>query len=110
VITAAISPYREARAWARRQIGDFVEVYVSCPLEVCAARDVKGLYRRALAGEIPHFTGVSDPYEPPENPELILETHRETPNESAAKVLACLGRLGYVRAGIGLAPAPPGRP
>lgn len=96
VITAAISPYREAREWARREIGNFVEVYVNCPLEVCAARDVKGLYKKALAGEIPNFTGVSDPYEPPTNPELILETHRETPSESAAKVIACLERLGYL--------------
>jgi len=97
VITAAISPYREAREWARRRIGDFVEVYVCCPLEVCAERDVKGLYRKALAGEIPNFTGVSDPYEPPVDPELIVETHRETPTESTAKVLACLARLGYIR-------------
>lgn len=96
VITAAISPYREAREWARRQIVDFVEVYVHCPLEVCAERDVKGLYRKALAGEIPNFTGVSDPYEPPVHPELIVETHRETPSESAAKVLNCLARLGYI--------------
>lgn len=96
VITAAISPYRDARDWAREQIGNFVEVYVDCPLEVCAQRDVKGLYKKALAGEIPQFTGVSDPYEPPENPELTLYTHKETPNESAAKVIACLERLGYL--------------
>lgn len=98
VITAAISPYREAREWARRQIGDFAEVYVRCPLDVCAARDVKGLYRKALAGEISNFTGISDPYEPPLHPELIVETHRETPSESAAKVLGCLARLGYIPA------------
>lgn len=98
VITAAISPYRETRAWAREQIGNFVEVYVACPLEVCADRDVKGLYQKAFAGEIPQFTGVSDPYEPPVNPELILETHRETPSESAAKVLHCLETLGYLPA------------
>lgn len=98
VITAAISPYREAREWARRRIVDFVEVYVRCPLETCAERDVKGLYRKAFAGEIPHFTGVSDPYEPPIDPELIVETHRETPNESAAKVIHCLERLGYLPA------------
>lgn len=97
VITAAISPYRETRDWARKRIGNFVEVYVACPLAVCAERDVKGLYKKAFAGEIPQFTGVSDPYEPPLNPELILETHRETPNESAAKVIHTLERLGYLR-------------
>lgn len=96
VITAAISPYRKAREWARERIVDFIEVYVRCPLEVCAERDVKGLYRKAFAGEIPHFTGVSDPYEPPIDPELIVETHRETPSESAAKVIHCLERLGYL--------------
>lgn len=98
VITAAISPYRETREWARQKIGNFVEVYVSCPLEVCAERDVKGLYAKAMAGEIPQFTGVSDPYEPPLNPELIVETHRETPNESAAKVIHTLESLGYLPA------------
>lgn len=97
VITAAISPYREAREWARKRIGNFVEVYVACPLSVCAQRDVKGLYKKAFAGEIPNFTGVSDPYEPPLNPELILETHKETPSESAAKVIHTLERLGYLR-------------
>ncbi len=96
VITAAISPYRETREWAREQIGNFVEVYIDCPLEVCAERDVKGLYKKAFAGEIEQFTGVSDPYEPPVNPELVLETHRETPNESAAKVIHTLERLGYL--------------
>lgn len=96
VITAAISPYRETRAWARRQIGNFVEIYVACPLAVCAERDVKGLYKKAFAGEIPQFTGVSDPYETPDNPELVLETHRETPNESAAKVIHLLEELGYL--------------
>lgn len=96
VITAAISPYRDAREWARRRIVDFVEVYVRCPLETCAERDIKGLYRKAFAGEIPRFTGVSDPYEPPIDPELIVDTHRETPNESAAKVIHCLERLGYL--------------
>lgn len=103
VITAAISPYREAREWARRRIVDFVEVYVRCPLETCAERDVKGLYRKAFAGEIPRFTGVSDPYEPPIDPELIVETHRETPSESAAKIVHCLERLGYLPAAHGAA-------
>lgn len=100
VITAAISPYRATREWAREQIGNFVEVYVDCPLEVCADRDVKGLYKKAFAGEIKQFTGVSDPYEPPVKPELVLETYRETPNESAAKVIHTLERLGYLDSSV----------
>lgn len=102
-ITAAISPYRETRAWARAWIGDFVEVYVNCPVEVCAERDVKGLYRKAYAGEIPHFTGVSDPYEPPENPDIVVETHRETPTESAMKIVHLLEER------LQLSPATPGK-
>lgn len=96
VLTSFISPYREIRAEARREIGDFVEVYVKCPLEVCMARDVKGLYQRALRGEIKEFTGISDPYEEPENPEIILETDKETLEESAQKVIAGLKKLGYL--------------
>lgn len=96
VITAAISPYRETRDWARSQIGNFIEVYIDCPLEVCADRDVKGLYKKAFAGEIKHFTGVSDPYEPPTNPELVLKTHQETPAESAAKIIQFLEEQGYI--------------
>jgi adenylylsulfate kinase len=91
VITAAISPFRSVRDEARLRLGDrFVEVFVDAPLEVCARRDPKGLYARALRGEIEHFTGVSDPYEPPLAPELILQTDIESPHESAAKVLAYL--------------------
>jgi adenylylsulfate kinase len=96
VLTSFISPYREIRAEARREIGDFVEVYVKCPLEVCMARDVKGMYQRALRGEIKEFTGISDPYEEPENPEIILETDKETLEESAQKVIAGLKKLGYL--------------
>lgn len=95
-ITAAISPYRAIRKEARKEIGRFVEVYVKCPLEICIARDVKGLYRRALAGEIPNFTGVSDPYEPPLNPEVIVESDRETPREGVSKVIEALRTLGYL--------------
>lgn len=98
-ITAAISPYRAVRAEAREEIKDFVEVYVACPLEECIRRDVKGLYRKALRGEIPAFTGVSDPYEPPEAPEVIVETHRETSEESVEKILQSLRDLGYLAAG-----------
>lgn len=95
-ITCAISPYREVREEARREIGQFVEVYVKCPLDVCIARDVKGLYAKALRGEIPNFTGLSDPYEEPLNPEITLETDREGPEESAAKVLRRLEELAYL--------------
>lgn len=95
-IAAAISPYRAAREEARREIGRFVEVFVKCPLETCIARDPKGLYRRALAGEIPNFTGVSDPYEEPLAPEVTVETDRESAGESAGKILARLEALGYL--------------
>jgi adenylylsulfate kinase len=96
-IAAVISPYREVRDEVRSRIGRFVEVYMEAPLEVLAERDVKGLYRRALAGEIESFTGVSDPYEPPLNPEVVCHTDgRETPDESADKVLAKLQELGYL--------------
>ena len=95
-ITAAISPYRAVREEARREIERFVEVYLKCPLETCIGRDVKGLYRRALAGEIPNFTGVSDPYEEPIAPELVVETDREAPEASARRILARLEELGYV--------------
>ncbi|MBC7364680.1 MAG: adenylyl-sulfate kinase [Candidatus Aminicenantes bacterium] len=96
VLTSFISPYREIRAEARREIGDFVEVYVKCPLEVCMARDVKGMYQKAIRGEIKEFTGISDPYEEPENPEIVLETDKETLEESAQKVIAGLKKLGYL--------------
>jgi len=95
-IAAAISPYRETRDYARSEIGDFIEVYVKCPVELCIERDPKGLYKKALAGEIDNFTGVSDPYEEPFYPEVILETDKETPKESAAKVIAKLEELGYL--------------
>ena len=95
-ITAAISPYRAAREEARREIARFVEVYVKCALDTCVERDVKGLYRRALAGEITNFTGISDPYEEPLAPELTVETDREGAAESVARILARLEALGYV--------------
>jgi adenylylsulfate kinase len=88
-ITAAISPYREIRAEARETHGDrFVEIYVKASVDECARRDVKGLYEKAFKGEIKEFTGVSDPYEPPENAEITVDTENETVEESAAKVLA----------------------
>ena len=104
VIVSAISPYKEARDQVRRRIVDFVEVFVDAPLEVCAERDVKGLYKKAFAGEIEQFTGVSDPYEPPNAPDLILKTDEETPEESARRVI---GRLEFLRLPCG--PARPSR-
>jgi len=97
VITAAISPYRAVRDEVRREIGAFVEVYVKASLDECVRRDTKGLYRRALAGEIPQFTGVSDPYEEPLRPELAIDTEREVVGESAARVIDRLVELGYLR-------------
>lgn len=96
VLTSFISPYREIRDEARREIGEFIEVYVKCPLEVCMSRDVKGMYKKAIRGEIKEFTGISDPYEEPVNPELVLETDRETLEESARKVLDYLKKSGYL--------------
>ena len=91
VITAAISPYREIRDEARQMMGDrFVEAYVKASVEVCEQRDVKGLYAKARSGEIKEFTGVSDPYEPPENPELVLDTEHQSAEESAAQILTYL--------------------
>src|SRR5215207_558579 len=91
VITAAISPYREIRDEARRVMRDrFIEVYVKASVEVCAERDVKGLYEKAFKGEIKEFTGVSDPYEPPLNPELTLDNEQDSAEEDAAKVLTLL--------------------
>jgi adenylylsulfate kinase len=95
-ITCAISPYQALREEARREIGRFVEVYVKCPLEVCIARDVKGLYAKALRGEIQAFTGISDPYEPPLYPEVVVETDQESPAESVAIIVRRLEELGYL--------------
>lgn len=97
-VTAAISPYRDIRAEARAMAEVFVEVFVDAPLEECRQRDVKGLYARADRGEIPNFTGVSDPYEPPENPEVHVHTDRQTPDESAEAVVAYLEQRGLVPA------------
>lgn len=101
-MTAAISPYRETRSQARQMVeeaggpGSFVEVFVNASVEACAKRDVKGLYARAKAGEIPQFTGVSDPYEPPENPEVMLDTEHEEIEESVAKVIMYLESHGLL--------------
>ncbi len=95
-IAAAISPYREVRDEIRCRIPNFVEVYVECPLDVLIQRDVKGLYRKALRGELPHFTGVSDPYEPPLNPDVVVSSATETPEKSAARILDFLRRAELV--------------
>jgi adenylyl-sulfate kinase len=95
-IGSAISPYREVRDAVRREIRDFAEVYVRCPLDTLIQRDVKGWYKRALSGEVENFTGVSDPYEEPLNPEVVVDTSAETPQESIAKVIAKLEELEYV--------------
>ncbi|HUH06572.1 MAG TPA: adenylyl-sulfate kinase [Egibacteraceae bacterium] len=101
VITAAISPYAETRREAREMAHNFVEIFVDAPLEECIRRDVKGLYAQAMAEEIPNFTGVSDPYEPPVNPELHLRTAHESPEESAAKVIGYVERQGWLKAAAG---------
>ena len=96
VITAAISPYREIRDEVRSMHENFIEVYAKCPLEVVERRDVKGLYKKARAGEIPQFTGVSDPYEEPLDPEIIVETNQGTPDESANKIIDWLKENEFI--------------
>ncbi len=98
-ISAAISPYREIRDELRGTIENFVEVYTRCSIEELARRDPKGLYKRALAGEIPNFTGVSDPYEEPVNPEIVCDTEQETLEESLDRIVRSLELMGYVPPG-----------
>ena len=95
-VSAAISPYSEAREWAREEIKHFIEVFVKCPIAVCRQRDVKGLYKLADEGKIKGFTGVDDPYEEPEHPELVIETDKETIEESMARIFARLEELEYL--------------
>ena len=95
-IAAAISPYSAIRAEVRAMIDNFVEVYVKAPVEVLAERDVKGMWKKALAGEIKNFTGVDDPYEAPEKPEVIVETDNETIDESVGKIIKTLEALEYI--------------
>jgi len=97
VITAAISPYRDIRNEAREMMdGRFIEAYVKASVETCEERDVKGLYKKARAGEIKEFTGVSDPYEPPEHPELTLDTETQTPEQSAQQILDYLEQRNLI--------------
>jgi len=96
VLTSFISPYREMRDRARQETTNFVEIYAKAPLDVCIQRDVKGMYQKAIRGEIKEFTGISDPYEEPLNAEIVLETDKETIDESVQKVLLRLSELGLV--------------
>ena len=99
-IAAAISPYRDLRNEVRKMVeeaggsGSFIEVYVNCPLEECERRDPKGLYKKARSGEVTHFTGVSDAYEPPNAPEVVLHTDKENPGESVKQIVAALEKAG----------------
>lgn len=96
VLASLISPYREMREHAHQTISTFREVYVKCSLKTCIKRDVKGLYRKAIQGEIEQFTGISDPYEPPLNPDLLLDTEQETVGESAKKVIRFLQEQAFI--------------
>jgi adenylyl-sulfate kinase len=100
-IGAAISPYKEIRNENRKRIGRFVEVYCECPIPVLAERDIKGLYKKALAGELKNFTGVSDPYEPPDHPEVVVRSDLETPQQSHDKIIRTLELMGYIPAAEG---------
>ena len=91
-----ISPYREARATARERCYNFIEVYTECPLETLIERDPKGMYKKALAGEITGFTGIDDPYEEPETPEIVVHTGQETVEESANVILLYLEEKGFI--------------
>lgn len=96
VIASFVSPYNEIREMSRREIGDFVLTYVKCSLDVCIERDNKGLYKKAIAGEIKNFTGISDPFEEPINPEIIIETDKDSPEECRNKIIKKLEELGYL--------------
>ena len=96
-IAAAISPYRAVRDEVRASIENFVEVYVETPMEVCIQRDVKGMYKKALAGEIKHFTGIDDPYEPPARAEIVIQTDKTSPAACVTHILARLESLGLVK-------------
>ncbi len=95
-IVAAISPYRAAREEVRARIPNFVEIYMACPVQVLAERDVKGLYKKALSGDLPHFTGISDPYEPPQSPEVTVDSSVETAEQSLERIWATLKNLGLI--------------
>ncbi len=95
-IVALVSPFRESRNHARKRMEKFIEVYVKAPIELCKERDVKGMYKMAIEGKIRGFTGIDDPYEEPENPEVICETDKESVDESVEKILTYLENKGYL--------------
>ena len=97
VLTSFISPYQHIRDNARKEIGEhFIEVFVKCPLDVCIQRDVKGLYKKALAGEIQNFTGISDPYEEPKNPEIVIETDKQNIETCVSHIIRYLKSNQYI--------------
>ncbi|RMG79332.1 MAG: adenylyl-sulfate kinase [Chloroflexi bacterium] len=102
VLASFISPYAETRDYVRNQVTNFIEVFVDAPLEVCADRDVKGLYAKAVAGEIENFTGVSDPYEPPQNPDIHIRTDQQTVEESLQSILTWLEEHNFIPARVTL--------
>ena len=97
VLASFISPYNKIRAYSRKEIGDYILVYVKCPLEVCEERDIKGMYAKARAGEIKDFTGIDHPFEEPDNTNIIVETDKQTIEESKAIILEALDQMGYLR-------------
>ena len=100
VVDCFVSPYRYIRDYARKEIGDFVEVYVKCSLETCIKRDPKGLYKKALAGEIKHFTGIDDPYEEPLSPDVVVDTEKQSVEENAKAILKVLVEKGYLPSSV----------
>ncbi len=97
VLATFVSPYEKRRQKSKKEISNFILIYVKCSIETCKKRDVKGMYKKAIAGEIKNFTGVTDPYEEPKNPDLIVDSEKETVDESVLKVLKKLKDLGYIQ-------------
>lgn len=95
-IVALVSPYQESRERAKAEIQNCVEVYLDCPVPICAQRDVKGLYAKAISGQVTHFTGVSDPYEPPTNPDVVVRTGQESPEESLQTIVEKLAAMNLI--------------
>ncbi|MFX1238880.1 MAG: adenylyl-sulfate kinase [Promethearchaeota archaeon] len=96
VLASFVSPYNKIRDYSRKEIGDYILVYVKCPVKVCEERDVKGMYAKARAGEIKYFTGIDHPFEDPDNPDIIVETNKQTIEESKAIILEALDKMGLL--------------
>ncbi len=96
VLCSFISPYNKIRAYSRKEIGDYILVYVKCSLEVCEQRDPKGMYKKARAGEIKNFTGIDHPFEEPDTPDIIIETDKQTIEECKNTILISLKKMGYL--------------